>query len=202
MIKSSPSLKSVNFCGGKDEDGQVSNSVDATWMHLVAFRPRQVGAVRRRFCASTSLYFRGNYAPPLRSRRRQCTGPLLADGRHSWAIVVRFARVCRATGREAVHAAVRAPGLLLQRRHLPSHDVTQQKVLRVSNDVRVGFPPRASAPRRVMDRRAERSMEINEIAENFGPGRLRSSFVPDRAHVFNSLFSFQSVYYKNKTNIY
>jgi len=47
MIKSSPSLKSVNFCGGKDEDGQVSNSVDATWMHLVAFRPRQVGAVRR-----------------------------------------------------------------------------------------------------------------------------------------------------------
>jgi len=154
------------------------------------------------FCASTSLYFRGNYAPPLRSRRRQCTGPLLADGRHSWAIVVRFARVCRATGREAVHAAVRAPGLLLQRRHLPSHDVTQQKVLRVSNDVRVGFPPRASAPRRVTDRRAERNMEINEIAENFGPGRLRSSFVPDRAHVFNSLFSFQSVYYKNKTNIY
>jgi len=40
--------------------------------------------------------------------------------------------VCRETGREAVHGAVREAELLLQRGHLPSYDVTQQKVLRVS----------------------------------------------------------------------
>ena len=127
---------------------------------------------------TSSCGLRGNYAlvtqrlSPVLSK----LGYFAAD---CWAMCL---CVCRETGREAVHGAVREAGLLLQRGHLPSYDVTQQKVLRVSNDVRVIYPRRETA-RDEWDGMAEkkRDMKINRIRQwdrEPWPKQQCSSFVP------------------------
>jgi len=70
------------------------------------------------------------------TRRRRRHGVLSKLGYLGYLAADCWATCVCVCSRQAVHGAVRETGLLFQRRHLPSYDVTkQQKVLRVSTDI-------------------------------------------------------------------